>query len=121
MLNSKKITGDLGETLACDYLVQLGFKILDRNFFIRGGELDIVAKKDDELVFVEVKTRYNHEFGLPEESVNYYKIRSLIKSAQIYAQRINWGERGYRIDLVTVDFSDSRDKPKIKVFQNITY
>ncbi|MBI2022116.1 YraN family protein [Candidatus Daviesbacteria bacterium] len=117
---NKKITGNLGENLACNYLRKLGFKIIKRNFLIRGGEIDIIAKDKDELVFVEVKTRYSHQFGSPAESINYWKLRALLKSALFYIQSVKWGNRPYRFDLVTVDFTSSEDDPQIEIIKNIT-
>lgn len=117
---SNKITGDYGEELACDYLKKIGYEILDRNFRIRGGEIDIVCKDKDYFVFVEVKTRYSHEYGLPVESITPWKIKSLLKTAQFYLLKINWGDKGYRLDLVTIDFANDPQKPDIELIRNIT-
>ena len=73
--------GNLGEYLACQYLKKLGYKILDRNYRIRGGEIDIVAQDRDYLVFIEVKTRNSSEYGLPSESITPWKIKALLKTA----------------------------------------
>lgn len=113
-------TGNLGENLACQYLKNLGYKILDRNFRIRGGEIDIVCKDKDYLVFVEVKTRYSHEFGLPSESITPYKIKALLKTALFYIQKIKWEDRGYRFDFISVDFSNDPQNPEIELIKNIT-
>lgn len=118
MLN--KQTGDFGEKLACEFLKKSGFKILEKNYRIRGGEIDIVCKDKDYLVFVEVKTRYSHEFGLPSEAITPFKIKALLKTALFYIQKINWGDKGYRIDLVSVDFSDNPENPKIELIKDIT-
>lgn len=115
-----KTTGDYGETLACECLKRQGYKILERNYRIRGGEIDIVAKDKDYLVFVEVKTRYSHKYGLPSESMTPWKIRSLLKTAQFYLLRIDWGNGPYRLDFVSVDFADDRDNPKLELIKNIT-
>lgn len=116
---TKQATGNYGESLACIFLKKNGYKILERNYRIRGGEIDIVAKEGGALVFVEVKTRYSHEFGLPEESMTPWKIKALLKTAQFYIGKINWGEKEYRLDFVSVDFTAS-DKPEIKLIKNIT-
>ncbi len=120
MVNSTKITGDYGEDLACKYLQKLGYKILERNYRIRGGEIDIVCKENDTLVFVEAKTRYSHEFGLPSESMTFWKIKALLKTAKFYIQKINWGEKEYRLDFISVDFTNSRENPQIELIKNIT-
>lgn len=112
--------GNKGEDLAVSFLKKNGYKILERNYRIRGGEIDIVAREGDALVFIEVKTRFSHEFGLPEESMTPWKIRALLKTAQFYVQKINWGEKEYRLDFVSVDFSDSKENPRIDLIKNIT-
>lgn len=117
---SNKSTGSFGETLACEYLKKQGYQILERNFFIRGGEIDIVAKDRDYMVFVEVKTRYSHDFGLPVESMTPWKIKSLLKAAQFYLLKIDWGNGPYRLDFISVDFADDRDNPKLELIKNIT-
>lgn len=117
---STQITGNYGEDLAAKYLKKLGYKILERNYRIRGGEIDIVARDGPTLVFVEVKTRYSHEFGLPSESMTFWKIKALLKTAKFYIQKIKWGDKEYRLDFVSVDFSDNPEEPRIELIKNIT-
>lgn len=117
---TKTQDGNYGEYLACHYLQRLGYKILERNYRIRGGEIDIVARDQGVLVFVEVKTRWSHDFGLPVESMTAWKIQALLKTARFYLQKINWREKEYRLDFVSIDFADSRENPKIELIQNIT-
>lgn len=116
---SNKNIGDHGEKIACKYLQKLGYKILERNYRIRGGEIDIVAKEGDALVFIEVKTRWSHEFGLPVESMTSWKIRHLLKTARFYIQKIKWEDKEYRLDFVSVDFADSKESPEIELIKNI--
>lgn len=96
-----------------------GYKILERNYRIRGGEIDIVAKEDGILVFVEVKTRYSHEYGLPKESIAFWKIKALLKTAKFFIQKIGWGDKEYRLDFIGIDFADSKENPKIELIKNI--
>ncbi len=117
---ANKLTGNYGEELACEYLKKLGFKILERNYRIRGGEIDIVCKDGDTLVFVEVKTRYSHDFGPPVESMTPWKIKALLKTAQFYVLKIKWGWKEYRLDFISVDFAEDPQKPKIELIKNIT-
>lgn len=118
---NNKVTGNLGESLACKYLEKQGYKILVRNFLIRGGEIDIIAQEEEFLVFVEVKTRYSHDFGLPIDSITPQKIRFILKAAQFYIQKIKWGDKPYRLDAVLVDFADNKEDPKIELVKNITF
>lgn len=111
--------GSKGEEIACKYLQKQGYKILERNYRIRGGEIDIVARENNTLVFVEVKTRYSHDFGLPKESMTPWKTKALLKTTRFYVQKIRWGDKEYRLDFVSVDFADSRENPKIELIRNI--
>ncbi len=79
--------GEMGETAVCYYLEALGYEILARNFRIRGGELDIVAAKGEDLCFVEVKTRSlaTEESGL--EAVTRRKRRLMIRAAYAYCEK----------------------------------
>lgn len=112
--------GNKGENLACKFLQKNGYKILERNYRIRGGEIDIVAKDGETLVFIEVKTRYSHDYGLPKESMTLWKIKALLKTARFYVQKINWGWKEYRLDFVGVDFAQNPEKSEIELIKNIT-
>lgn len=76
--------GAWGEEKAVRYLTRRGYQILDRNFRSRFGEIDIIAKKGDELVFVEVRLRRSTAHGTPEETVDHRKQEKLRKTAQYY-------------------------------------
>jgi len=112
--------GNKGEEIACVYLQKLKYRILKRNFRIRGGEIDIIARDKDYLVFVEVKTRWSHDFGLPVESITYWKIKTLLKTAKFYLQKVNWGDKPYRLDCVSIDFATDLQNPNIELIKNIT-
>ncbi len=79
----RQIIGAWGEQIAVNYLVKLGFFVLDRNFRTRRGEIDIVARKEDLLLFVEVKTRTGYIFS-GEKSTNFHRISKLKNTAKIY-------------------------------------
>jgi len=113
-------TGNNGEDLACEYLKKQGYKILERNYRIRGGEIDIVAMDKEYLVFVEVKTRSSHEFGFPVEAMTPWKIKFLLKTAQFYIQKIKWGDKPYRLDFISVDFANNPERAEIELIKNIT-
>lgn len=117
----KKQVGSKGEDLAVRYLEKLGYKILKRNYRIRGGEIDIIALDAETLLFIEVKTRYSHDFGLPIESITPFKIKALLRSAKFYIQDTFWGNKPYRIHLLTVDFTKSPDSPIIELVKDINY
>lgn len=117
MKGFKKQQGKYGEDLAAKYLAGSGYEIVDRNYLIRGGEIDIVALDGETTVIVEVKLRGGDDFGSAVESITPSKIRSLVKTTKFYALEKNI--RGLlRIDLIAIDFKNG--KPVIEHIQNIT-
>lgn len=84
---NKNGLGNLGEDYACWVLTDLGYELLERNFRSRFGEVDIIAKKEGFLCFVEVKTRGQNSMGRPAESVTLSKQRKIIKTAEYYLVR----------------------------------
>ena len=80
----KNSLGKIGEQLAAQYLSRLGYKIIEKNFRIRGGEIDIIALDGATLVYIEVKTRSSHKFGRPEEAVTSWKLKFLERAAKFY-------------------------------------
>ncbi len=85
----KKLLGISGEQLTRKRLKRLGYNILENNYVTPFGEADIIAKKGEELVFVEVKTRSNLKYGLPSEAVNLKKQQKYINIANYYLQQNN--------------------------------
>lgn len=114
---SKTDFGKYGEDLAVSFLQKHGYKVIERNFRIRGGEIDIVAIFQNTLVIVEVKTRTSHQFGLPEESITSHKLKFLERAAKFLRNARRNLPLAERIDVVTVDFTN-RDAPEIKVIKN---
>lgn len=115
-----KSTGQIGEDLAADFLKKQKYKIIDRNYRIRGGEIDIIALDGKTLVYIEVKTRTSHRFGTPVESVTPAKINFLIRAAKFYRNSRHNLPEGERIDVVSVDFADGF-KAKIDHIKNVTF
>ncbi len=100
----RKQLGDDGEEVACRLLRKSGYRILERNYSTRLGELDAVAFEDGQLVFVEVRSRSGSEFGSGAESVGAIKQRKLIKMAQVYIQdRKVAGGQDCRFDVVELE------------------
>ena len=79
-----QIQGRNGEDIACSFLLQNGYRVIERNYRVKGGEIDVIAAKHDELVFVEVKTRSSLQYGYPEESVTRSKKIRLAPAARYY-------------------------------------
>jgi len=117
-------TAKLGEDKACEYLKKLGFKIIERNFRKRYGEIDIVAieetKKDGKvLAFIEVKTRTSSQFGNPLEAITYWKLKSLIKTAEFYKISHKNLPESLRIDAVSVILNGNKVQ-NIELTRNIS-
>ena len=113
----------LGENKACEYLKKLGFKIIERNFRKGYGEIDIVAidqsEKEKVLVFVEVKTRTSNSYGSPLEAITYWKLKSLIKTAQYYKMTHRNLPDALRIDAVSV-LLNGNNVESIELTRNIS-
>jgi len=90
MKTVKREKGDWGEDKACNNLLNRGYKIIDRNFSCKIGELDIVAVKDKCICFIEVKTRNSVEYGLPCEAVDAHKRRNIIYTSEYYMRQNKW-------------------------------
>ncbi len=81
---NRRRVGTEQETKVQEYLQTLGYEVVARNFYTKHGEIDLIAKKDGYLVFVEVKYRADGRFGAPEEAVDYRKQKKIIAAAQYY-------------------------------------
>lgn len=102
------ITGRIGEELAINYLQRKGYKIIEKNFQCRQGEIDIIAKDKDEIVIIEVKTRKCLEYGKPAEAVNETKKKHIYKATEYYLY-IKKLEKAYiRIDVIEVYIKENK-------------
>jgi putative endonuclease len=104
--------GQKGEKIAVEYLKKKKFKILSQGFRFKRGEIDIIAYDKDTLVFVEVKTRRNRNFGLPEESVTPKKQNQIKKVAQGFLLIHNLENTSCRFDVVSLTL-DKKEAPFI--------
>lgn len=94
--------GKIGEDVIAEYVKRLGYKILERNFECKLGEIDIIAKDKDELVFIEVKTRTGINYGEASEAITKYKKRHLLNSIKYYLYKRNLEDEFVRIDVAEV-------------------
>jgi len=115
----KKQLGSWGEKIAQKKLEELGLKIIETNYHTRFGEIDIIAKDKDELVFVEVKTRSNNLFGEAIEAISPSKLNNIIKSAQYYLQNKQLKDPQYRIDLIAIEKKKDDNQWGLKIIKNI--
>ena len=99
----RHLLGRKGEKIAARHLRRLGFKVLYRNFRApHGGEVDLVCRDGDTLVFVEVKTRTNEAFGTPAEAVTASKQRLIARGALAWLRMLHHPDIYYRFDIVEV-------------------
>ena len=112
-------TAKLGEDLASEYIKNHGYKILERNFRKGYGEIDIIAIEGQILCFIEVKTRTSNQFGSPLEAINYWKLKTLTKTAQYYKMLHKNTPESLRIDAISVELSQNGDH-KIEITKNIS-
>ena len=116
-MDSREI-GALGENIAARYLNGLGYVIRERNFRSREGEIDIIAEKDDFLVFIEVRTRRSQSFGTPEESVTAQKKERLIALTQAYMQDREDLPSSWRIDVVALELGPRGEVSRLELIEN---
>lgn len=132
MSNLNLNKGKIGEQKASLYLQKKGYHLIEKNFRKRYGEIDIIAidtstcelansrQSQPTLVFVEVKTRFSHEYGCPEEAVTSWKIKTLIRSAQYYKLLHRELPDLMRIDVVSVEIDSEGEVKSIRHIKNIT-
>ena len=117
-MSYNKEKGKLGENLACKYLLENGYEIIERNkSFSRFCEIDIIAKDKKTLVFVEVKTRKNNNFGSPLEAVTKTKYNHIKQGLLMYLGNINVKYENFRIDVIGITLEP---KPEIKHLRNVS-
>jgi len=102
MTRQRLALGKWGEERAVEFLRKQGCKILLRNYRTPVGEIDIIARKGRELLFVEVKTRRGDSFGLPQEAVGVRKQQQIIRTAQWYLQQGQGAKLNPRFDVIAI-------------------
>jgi putative endonuclease len=105
MKQSTRESGQRGEELTCDRLVERGYRIIDRNVRRKFAELDIVAEDGDTLCFIEVRTRNDDALGHPAETVTLQKQRKIRRAAEAYLAMNKIPPRPMRFDVATVIWS----------------
>lgn len=114
----RKDTGSLGEKIASDFLKKRGYHILEANYRCPEGEIDLIARHKDYLVFIEVRTKRSRAFGTPEESITATKKERLKKVAARYQQSHDNLPQFWRIDVVAIEL-DSKGKPsRLELIEN---
>lgn len=118
MSTRKQIIGRWGEDAAAEYLSANGYTVLARNVHSVHGEIDIVASKGGQLVFVEVKTRRSHTFAYPEDSVTRRKQTYMLSAAEKYLQDHPDSGESWQFDVIAVEGTPG-GKAQIEHFENV--
>ena len=100
-MGKNKELGQEGEHIAANYLIDKGWQILAMNYRYSRSEIDLIASKNDLLIFVEVKTRTNTSYGLPEAFVDEKKAENIIKGAEHYIEENSW-QGNIRFDIISI-------------------
>lgn len=118
MINNSKIEiGKMGEDVAVNFLKRKGYKIIQRNYKNKLGEIDIIAKDSSALCFIEVKTRTNLKFGYPQEAITAAKQKKINKVALSYLKQYNLLNIPARFDIVSV-VSNNQNKFDIEIIKD---
>ena len=114
----RRETGILGEKLARDFLKKKGYRIIENNYRCPEGEIDIIARHEDSLVFIEVRTKKSLNFGSPEESITPAKMEKLRTVAAQYRQTHGNLPPQWRIDVVAVELNREGKLLRIELIEN---
>ena len=100
-MSKNKEIGRKGESIASDYLINNGYTLLEKNYKFHRYEIDIIAKTESTIVFIEVKTRQSYNFGYPEEAVDSRKIDNILECADHYIYQTQW-KGDIRFDIISI-------------------
>ncbi len=118
MNQSNLTTGKIGEETAKRYLKNKGYNIIEQNYKTKYAEIDLIAKRGNEMVFVEVRTKKGEDFGAPEETINKRKLRKLWGNARAYTAWKKW-QGPYRVDAVCVVLRRDNSMERLNHYENI--
>lgn len=118
-MNHNQAIGKFGETLAKNYLIKHGYRIIDLNIKLSYQELDIIAQKHGQTIFVEVKTRVSQTYGLAEEAMAFTKLERFRRGIEMFIDDKNLSAEDIRADLITVDIDRLKKTAKIKHYKDI--
>lgn len=114
----RRKTGQIGELYAVHYLLCAGYMILKQNYYTRYGEIDIIAKKNNKLFFIEVKTRKSNSFGEPDEAFTSLKAFRMKKS--IFTFFRIYKIKDWQADLIAISMNSFDEVQKIRHYKNVS-
>ena len=113
MQNSKQLLGATGEEIAVDYLISQGYVVFDRNWRSKSGEIDIIASEkfnsQDELIFIEVKTRSSRDYGDPIEAISATKYLRMYRLALEWLIENSASREAWRLDVISIVISRAQE------------
>lgn len=115
----KKDIGQKGEVEAIIYLQKKGYQILERNYYSRWGEIDVIAKKNAKITFIEVKTRVGTLKGKPYEAVNLRKISHLLRPIQYFLLQNDYKKYKLSLDVISIVLNADLTIKELKHFENV--
>ncbi len=121
MTTYRKEIGKFGEDIAVNHLQDLGYIIIQRNFTTHWGEIDVIAKKNNTIYFVEVKTKVGDKKGKPYESVTYRKIQNLKRSINLYLLKNDYKKYKLSLSVVSVELDENKAVKELKFFDQVGY
>lgn len=117
-MSDKIKKGKEGEEMAAQFLIEKGYEIIARNYRHKRSEIDLIVKKNNWLIFVEVKLRSSDLYGYPEDFVDYKKARNIMEGAEQYTFENNW-QGNVRYDIVSIRIQ--KDKTEIIQIEDAFY
>lgn len=124
MKQLNKILGKIGEEIAVKFLEEKDYRVLERNYRTKFGEIDLICFKNGVLVFVEVKLKQGEEFGTPEEMIDNKKLSQIQRMANLYLvdnPKASKKHESYSIDAVCIVLTSSGDVERINHYENIGF
>lgn len=120
MTSSYLQTGAYGETVASDLLTKKGYRIREKNFRTRFGEIDLIAEKDGTIAFVEVKSRIGISKGKPYEAVTQHKLSTIMRTGQLYVLQKGLNKYKLSVHVISIVFDEAKKVQSLRHFENIT-
>ncbi len=111
----------MGENFAAEYLLSENYVIVQTNYTCRWGELDIIAQKDDKIIFVEVKTRVGHYLGKPYEAIHRQKLRHVQRTIQYYLLQHKLYKSKLQLDVISIILTQDKHIDDFQHFENIPF
>jgi len=118
MYSFNKDIGALGESIAEEYLTNMGYIILDKNFRSKFGEIDIIGKDGNYIAFVEVKARYGSIYGTPAEAVTPRKQNRIYRTAQLYILKKRIFKFNFRFDVIEVILNSKDNDYSVRLIKD---